>query len=484
MVVNGEGQGKLMTLTLRVTSYRGAPLPASLVAQFDENGGSIGRAPECHFCLPDTDKLISRNHASVKYRSGQFFILDHGGNPLIHNNNPLGDGREALLADGDELALGEYRISVEWIESEIAAVARASSAPLMKEESANPMDFSAEPLGDMPSANLGYDPFDPDEILPLGNGKLRERPPMNAGASMRNDLPGYAQPIPKTITKNKSIDPPDYDPWRDDASSAEPDIPNEPNVAAEQFDSVEAILPAARTPGSQKTPTPRAAPSAAPQAPMPEKPAPIASQGKASQDAILKALLKGLGATHFSIPNEQPERLAETLGAMLREALEGTMDLLRARAASKRENRMDQTMISSMENNPLKFFPNVDEALLTMLTRNSGAYLAPVAAVNEAFDDMRAHELATVTGMRAAFGDLLKRFDPQAIERSEEASALDGILPPLKKARMWNRMNVIYRELVRESEDNFDKVFGASFVRAYADQVRRLRAAAERKGRK
>lgn len=473
-----------MTLTLRVTSYRGAPLPMPLVAQFNERGGSIGRAPESHFCLPDTDKLISRNHASIKYRSGQFFVLDHGGNPLIHNNNPLGDGREAMLSDGDDLALGEYRISVELIESEIASDARTSSVSLIEEDHANPMDFSAEPLGDMPSANLGYDPFDPDEILPLGNSKLRERPQVNAGASMRNDLPGYAQPIPKVITKSKPIDPPDYDPWRDDVSSAEPETPHEAIVAEEQLDSVDDILPAARTPGTQKIPTPRAAPIAAPVAPKSESRIPIASQGSASQDAILKALLKGLGATHFSIPNEQAERLAETLGAMLREALEGTMDLLRARAASKRENRMDQTMISSMENNPLKFFPNVDEALLTMLTRNSGAYLAPIAAVNEAFDDMRAHELATVTGMRAAFGDMLKRFDPQAIERSEEAGVLDGVLPPLKKARMWNRMNVIYRELVRESEDNFDKVFGASFVRAYADQVRRLRAAAERKGRK
>lgn len=473
-----------MTLTLRVTSYGGVSPPTPLVAQFDEQGGSIGRAPESHFCLPDTDKLISRNHASIKYRSGQFFVLDHGGNPLIHNNNPLGDGREAMLSDGDDLALGEYRISVELIESEIASDARTSSVPLIEEDHANPMDFSTEPLGDMPSANLGYDPFDPDEILPLGNRKLRERPQVNAGASMRNDLPGYAQPIPKVITKSKPIDPPDYDPWRDDVSSAEPETPHEAIIAEEQLDSIDDILPATRTPGTQKIPTPRAAPIAAPVAPKSESRIPIVSQGSASQDAILKALLKGLGATHFSIPNEQAERLAETLGAMLREALEGTMDLLRARAASKRENRMDQTMISSMENNPLKFFPNVDEALLTMLTRNSGAYLAPIAAVNEAFDDMRAHELATVTGMRAAFGDMLKRFDPQAIERIEEAGVLDGVLPPLKKARMWNRMNVIYRELVRESEDNFDKVFGASFVRAYADQVRRLRAAAERKGRK
>ncbi len=477
-----------MALTLRVKSYRGAPLPTPLVAQFDERGGAIGRAPESHFCLPDSDKLISRNHATIKYRSGQFFVLDHGGNPLIHNGQQLGDGREAMLVSGDELALGEYRIVVALTTSEIAPGAQSSVAPRWEEDSANPINFpNAEVLDDMPSAHLGYDPFDPDEILPLGSSRPSERPRVNVGASMRNDLPGYAQPMPKAVVKSKPINAPDYDPWRDDLSAAQPNASRESNMPApeqDQLDSVDDILPAVQTGEAQTTPTLRANPNAAREAHMPESLTPIASEARVSEDAILKALLKGLGAAHFAIPNDQAERLAETLGAMLREALEGTMDLLRARAATKRENRMVQTMISSIENNPLKFFPNVHEALVTMLTRNSGAYLPPVAAVSEAFDDLRAHELATVTGMRAAFGDMLKRFDPQTIERSDEAGALDGLLPPLKKARMWNRINLAYREFVRESEDNFEKVFGASFVRAYADQVRRLRAAAQRKGRR
>ena len=303
---------------------------------------------------------------------------------------------------------------------------------------------------------------------------------------MRNDLPGYAQPMPTAITKNKPQDPPDYDPWRDELSVEESDAPNVAKLLVEANEtrshSIDELLCSAPSQDAEAKSVSAAESGTAPGANAPESRIAITSD-VTSQDVVLKALLKGLGTPHFTIPSQQSERLAETLGAMLREALEGAMDLLRARASAKRENRMDSTMIGSVENNPLKFFPNVDEALVTMLTRNSGAYLPPVAAVNEAFDDMRAHELATVTGMRAAFGDMLKRFDPRLIEASDEAHVLDSVLPALKKARMWKRMNLVYRELVRESEDNFDKIFGASFVRAYADQVRRLSTAAERKGR-
>ena len=71
-------QRMLMTLTLRVTSYRGAPLPRAIASHFDARGGTIGRAPESDLCLPDQEKLISRSHATIKYRNNQYFILDHG----------------------------------------------------------------------------------------------------------------------------------------------------------------------------------------------------------------------------------------------------------------------------------------------------------------------------------------------------------------------------------------------------------------------
>jgi type VI secretion system FHA domain protein len=474
-----------MTLTLRVTSYRGAPPSTPLAAKFDEQGGSIGRSPDNRFCLPDTDKLVSRSHATVKYRSGQFHILDHGGNALIHNGRSLGDGREAVLADGDELVVGEYRVNVSLADSHANLPEPPHVALLSANANFDHDDFpSSEPLSDLPSGNLGYDPFDPDEILPPANSKPRSRPTPNVGASARNDLPGHAHPIPTTMTKKRPIETPDYDPWNDKLNSAEPDVHEEIAVP----EPVEVIPKNTELPGNGPKPPSihgLAQGHAAPGKGMPEsrvdtgRPRAIGSQGMA-----FKSLLLGLGLTNLEIPDDQVERVAEMLGAMLREALEGTMELLRARAIVKRENRMDPTMIGSLENNPLKFFPNVDEALLTMLTRNSNAYVSPLAAVGEAFDDMRAHEVATITGMRVAFGELLKRFDPQLIERQEEARSMDSVVPALKKARMWDRMNVAYRDVVRESEDNFEKVFGDSFSRAYSDQVRRVRSSAQRNTRR
>ena len=474
-----------MTLTLRVTSYRGAPPSTPLAAKFDEQGGSIGRSPDNRFCLPDTDKLVSRSHATVKYRSGQFHILDHGGNALIHNGRPLGDCREAVLGDGDELVVGEYHLSVSLADSGANSPEPSRVTPPSPHANFDHDDFpSSGPLSDLPSGNLGYDPFDPDEILPPANSKPRSRPTPNVGASVRNDLPGHAHPIPTTMTKKRPIETPDYDPWNDKLNSAEPDVHDDIAIP----EPLEVTPKAAVPPGNGPRPpsTHRVASGhAASGKDIPESrtalghPKDVASQGMA-----FKSVLRGLGLTNLQIPDDQVERVAEMLGAMLREALEGTMELLRARAIVKRENRMDPTMIGSLENNPLKFFPNVDEALLTMLTRSSNAYVSPLAAVGEAFDDMRAHEVATITGMRVAFGELLKRFDPQLIERQEEGRSLDSVVPALKKARMWDRMNVAYRDVVRESEDNFEKVFGDSFSRAYSDQVRRVRSNAQRNTRR
>jgi len=47
----------------------------------------------------------------------------------------------------------------------------------------------------------------------------------------------------------------------------------------------------------------------------------------------------------------------EAIGQLLREAVQGTLDLLRARGLTKSEMRADVTMIMAQDNNPLKFSP-------------------------------------------------------------------------------------------------------------------------------
>ena len=59
------------------------------------------------------------------------------------------------------------------------------------------------------------------------------------------------------------------------------------------------------------------------------------------------------------------------------------MDVLRARASLKGEFRMAQTMIQPVENNPLKFAPNVEEALLLLLRSGNQAFMPADQAIAE-----------------------------------------------------------------------------------------------------
>ena len=71
-------------------------------------------------------------------------------------------------------------------------------------------------------------------------------------------------------------------------------------------------------------------------------------------------------------------------------------------AALKREMRAELTMIVSRENNPLKFSPNVDVALQHLLGPPAPGFMPAAPAVRDAFDDLRAHQLGVMAGMRAA----------------------------------------------------------------------------------
>ena len=65
----------------------------------------------------------------------------------------------------------------------------------------------------------------------------------------------------------------------------------------------------------------------------------------------------------------------------------------------KGEFRMAQTMIRPVENNPLKFAPNVEEALVLLLRSGNQAFMPADLAISESFDDLKAHQLAVMAGV-------------------------------------------------------------------------------------
>ncbi len=120
---------------------------------------------------------------------------------------------------------------------------------------------------------------------------------------------------------------------------------------------------------------------------------------------------------NMEVAPEESEAVLETIGELMREMVGGLMEVLRARAEIKSEFRMQLTTIRPVENNPLKFSASIDDALRNLLAPQSDAYLPPREALNEAMENIEAHQLAVMAGMQAALSSMLKRFEPGALER-------------------------------------------------------------------
>jgi FHA domain-containing protein len=166
----------------------------------------------------------------------------------------------------------------------------------------------------------------------------------------------------------------------------------------------------------------------------------------------------------------------QLLGQLLRESMRGTVELLIARAALKREMRAEVTMIMARENNPLKFSPTVEVVLQHLLSPPAPGFMPAATAVRDAFDDLRAHQLGVMAGMRAALDGVLQRFNPQQLEgKLTRKSAIDSLIPSTRKAKLWEAFNELFAQLQTEAQDDFDELFGKAFLKAYEDQLDRLR---------
>ena len=101
-------------LTIRVISYKDAPVDTPVSAEFREEGGTIGRSPDCTLVLPDPDRIISRTHATVVHAAGRYMLRDQGSTvPVVVNGAQVGKGKEAALASGDEVRIAGYLLLAE-----------------------------------------------------------------------------------------------------------------------------------------------------------------------------------------------------------------------------------------------------------------------------------------------------------------------------------------------------------------------------------
>jgi len=196
----------------------------------------------------------------------------------------------------------------------------------------------------------------------------------------------------------------------------------------------------------------------------------------ADSDELLNAFLQGAGLTSLHLSSGLTTELMETLGKLVASSVEGTMSLIAQRALVKREVNADVTMVVLRKNNPLKFFPDSQTVLTQMLRKKMPGFMTPAEAMEDAFQDLRAHQLGVVAGMKAAMEALQKRFEPAGFAGLLPAPTfMDKINPARRKADMWDHFVEMFEDLSLESKDEFQNLFGKEFLAAYEREVERAR---------
>jgi type VI secretion system FHA domain protein len=231
-------------------------------------------------------------------------------------------------------------------------------------------------------------------------------------------------------------------------------------------------------PLTHASPAPALPPAPAPVQPVapavpPQAPAPIPAAAPAeAMQAALAAFLEGAGVPNAPTGGD-PEAALRAVGQVFRVMTEGLREVLMSRAAIKGEMRVEQTMIRASNNNALKFSVTPEDAVLALLSAGRPGYMPPLTAAREAFDDIKTHELAVMTGVQTALVGLLRRFDPDGLEQHLSQGMLSSLVPAARKARLWDSFRDMYKTIASEAEDDFQAVFGRAFAKAYMAQTRK-----------
>ena len=103
-----------MELGLRIIKDPYAGLPKQRARVFSESGGDVGRAADSYWLLPDPKCYLSGHHCKILFLDGAFWVCDTSLNGVFVNGSltPLGFGRKARLAHGDEIRFAAYKVLV------------------------------------------------------------------------------------------------------------------------------------------------------------------------------------------------------------------------------------------------------------------------------------------------------------------------------------------------------------------------------------
>jgi type VI secretion system protein len=423
-----------MALRLRVVSEHSTRLGALGTKIFGVHGGTIGRATDNEWILPDPERYLSGKHARVDFRAGAYILVDTSSNGTYVNGAqvPLGKYHDYALKDGDYVRLGEYELLVSIDKSndfppeESAIIAYDGQAPSSAAKKSTANDLGAD--------------LDLSQLLEPSNSDVSTA---DSGVRPRD---AYGQSLPPVDHPAGSAEEAGT-PWHMMTRPLKKDTPQQP--------------------------PPR---ESAPLAPLAPSPSLSRSQSvslyEGDFDIGLASFCRGAGIDPRTVTPEARGAALQLAGQLLRETVLGLMDLNQSRNEFRNRFRIPALAAEASES-PLNLSKGVDEALVRLLTTVS-TRAGSVEAIRENFRELKAQNGATVAAMRAAFEEFLNRVDPKELEERFERAGKRGVFGGQSKAKYWDLYAELFSGLAQRPADGFPHLFAETFAKAYEAKLRAL----------
>jgi type VI secretion system FHA domain protein len=453
-----------MAIKLRVISDHYRELGEQRSRVFGVNGGTIGRAQDNDWVLPDPSRVVSGHHCEIEYRGGSYWLKDTSTNGVFVNDSdePLSVTGPVILRDGDRLSIGDYMLVVS-VDSRIdflpAASEEHSAAKHLDEHIGAELDMDsllsprAEDSGQFQPRTV-FGMTVPVEARPI------HRPPPVAKAEPEPEPPASTG---TPVRAAHSIASPEAMPASRPALAQQPSPSNGPDWAMRTRAITRQELADAMARRQSRI-----------EARQQVQPFHQQATTWADLKSAVQAFCRGAGIDPSALSAEAQSMLPLVAGQLLREAVVGLNDLAQARTKASPA----PATVQPTGSNPLRTSSSVEQALVRLFESHGRLYGGPVEALRDVLQDAKDHEAAVQAAMQAGLDAVLGQLSPSNVADQFEQRRARTLAPGQDpRPKYWDHYVEFFRVIAQNpGADPLPIPFSEAFASTYNAVRDELRA--------
>jgi type VI secretion system protein len=461
-----------MAIKLRVISDHYRDLRENSSRVFGVNGGTIGRASDNDWVLPDPRRVVSSHHFQVQFHGGRYWLIDTSTNGVFVNDSdePASVTGRIEMHDGDRLRMGDYEILV-------SVDSRIDFLPASGDENSAEKHIDAD-IGHSLDLDSLFTPRDMNETgsLPAGNVfgvRLDSDARQNLLETLQRTVEtlGESSFNPGRTGRFDSVVPHSIVPEGDAQAPATnggvpPPLKTFPQPAPDNPDW------ALKTRRVTRDELDDALTRRKTLAEARERSVPFHQQASTWTDlrSAVQAFCRGAGIDQSALSAEAQAMLPLVAGQLLRETIVGLGDLARARTSGPLGAVVAALPLSpGHSSNPLRSSASVEQSLLRLLESQGRLFGGPVDSLRDVLQDTRDHELALTAGMRAGVEAVFGQLAPASIaDQFEQGRARQLAVGQDPRPKYWEHYSEFFRMLTQQTgSDSLPRAFTAAFEQEY-----------------